>query len=241
VPLAKTTLSTKGIKQRPLGTIRCRAMPLGFNVEILNVGHFFAPGRTCVEVRTYPGDGCYNWNDLCRAKAGTGVGPTRCLISVHICCSHRRLGRGSFWRFRCGGSYHGGKSVLPSGLGQDVACAWFLGTKRLDLPWVSPAQAGRLSCLPPGRVKHWSPIIRGRAILECKNTILSGLKKREALLALIRDGVGTRLFDNDLLKRHLEICPTVAAAAAIHLLSYPHTPQAFLIVRDRLQPDLVTL
>ena len=66
------------------------------------------------------------------------------------------------------------------------------------------------------------------------------VSRREATLALARHSVASRLFDRDLLARHLEFCAQAAALIPVRRLSYPREYALLPRVREVIEADVGT-
>lgn len=71
--------------------------------------------------------------------------------------------------------------------------------------------------------------------------LLQPLERREAALTLVRHTIAARLFDRELLARHMDFCATAAALLPVRQILYPHRRDALPHVRDALFDDLATL
>ncbi|MCB0243469.1 MAG: hypothetical protein KDI12_08675, partial [Anaerolineae bacterium] len=61
------------------------------------------------------------------------------------------------------------------------------------------------------------------------------LDNKTATLALLSHTVAARLFDANLLRRHLSFCAEVAASVPVRRLVYPHRPDALAAVKALLE------
>lgn len=145
-----------------------------------------------------------------------------------------------------------GKSTLTAFLGRDGGAAWrgladdvLPVTPESDglevlphfpqlkiLPEAQPA-VGQPERMPLQAIYLLSAPEAGQAAPE-----IQALSTREAMLALVRHTVAARLFDRELLARHMSFCATAAARIPVRRLTYPRQLAFLPQVRDALGADL---
>ena len=225
------------------------ASPDGYHLTIEGVGAFSvgAEGRSVRLERTEPGA-----TQASVVEVALGPGLILALALQDTWCLHAgavTFGQGAV---AFAGESGNGKSTLADYLGRDGAAGRHLladdilpvGLEldgvhalphfpQLKLPPESQPAVGQPERMPLRAIYLLSAPETGRAACEIR-----AVSPREAALALVRHTVAARLFDSDLLARHMAFCSTVAKRVPVRILSYPRQVAWLPRVRDALEADL---
>ena len=230
-----------GLVGGALRTVTCRPDPEGLRIEVAEVGEFtVAPDGSAVTGRTRGAD------EDAFPEAALGPALIVALALRDILCLHAGAVRLAGAAVAFLGDSTAGKSTLARLLAASDGC------ERLadDVLPVASTPRG-LDALPhfpqlklppeeqyPAAQPECVPLAAAYVLDEGPDVEIEPLGPRDAMLALMRQTVATRVFPPRLLARHTELCARAVASLPVRRLSYPRRLDVGPEVAERIRHDL---